>query len=279
MLVGFTWFDQRPQNSKPSAPALNERPVIGFMKKPIAGSSISAPSPLSVAIAWGGAAAFAASLGYFLYAYLVRFGAPPAPPTGRVRAVATPVVVNVALFTAFAFHHSLFARTPWKDRVGRVISPVLERSLYTWVASALFAGVCWWWVPIPGGLYNVDGYWRWLGWTVQAAGVLLTFLAARALDVLDLAGVRPIIDARTTHVPLSTSGVFAIVRHPLYFGWALLVFGAPQMNATRALFTVVSTAYLALAIPWEERALVRTFGEEYETYRRKTRWRMLPGVY
>jgi protein-S-isoprenylcysteine O-methyltransferase Ste14 len=41
----------------------------------------------------------------------------------------------------------------------------------------------------------------------------------------------------------------------------------------------VSTAYLALAIPWEERALVRTFGSEYEAYRRKTRWRMLPGVY
>jgi len=244
------------------------------MKTPAAGSAISAPSPVSVSIAWAGAVAFAASLGYFLYAYLVRFGA-PAPPTGLLR----PVVTNVALFTAFAVHHSLFARTSWKDRVGRLISPLLERSVYTWVASVLFAGVCWWWAPVPGELYRIDGGWRWVGWTVQGAGIVLTFFASRALGVLDLAGVRPIVDARTTHVPLSTSGVFATVRHPLYFGWTLLVFGDPHMNATRALFAVVSTGYLALAIPWEERALVRIFGEEYEAYRKKTRWRMVPGVY
>ena len=278
MPAGLTRFDQVRQNSKPSPSAISERLISGSMKTPVAGSRISAPSPLSVAIAWGGAAAFAASLGVFLYAYLVRFGA-PASRTGPVRALAAPVLINVALFTAFAFHHSLFARTPWKDRVGRVVSPLLERSLYTWVASGLFAGVCWWWMPVPGELYRIDGGWRWLGWTVQAAGILLTFVAARALDVLDLAGVRPIVDARTTHVPLSTSGVFAAVRHPLYFGWTLFVFGAPHMNATRALFAVVSTAYLALAIPWEERALVRTFGEAYEAYRRKTRWKMWPGVY
>jgi methanethiol S-methyltransferase len=234
----------------------------------------SAPSRVSVATAWGGAAAFAASLLYFLYAYLVRFGI-AGPPTGLVR----PVVINIALFTAFAVHHSLFARTPVKEWVRRAVSPVLERSLYTWVASALFAAVCWGWMLVPGELYRIDGYWRDLGWTVQAAGVVFIFLGSRALDVLDLAGVRPILDARTTHVPLSTSGVFAIVRHPLYFGWTLLTFGVPHMTATRALFAVVSTAYLALAIPWEERALVRLFGEEYKTYQRTTRWRMWPGVY
>lgn len=248
------------------------------MKNSLAGSRISGPSSLSAAIGWGGAVAFAASLGFFLYAYLVRFGA-AAPRTGPAHTVVTPVLIDVALFTVFAFHHSLFARTAWKDRVGRLVSPLLERSLYTWVASVLFAAVCWWWRPVPGELYRIDGDGRWLGWAVQAAGIALTFFASRALDVLDLAGVRPIVDARTRHVPLSTSGVFATVRHPLYFGWTLFVFGAPHMSATRALFAVVSTAYLALAIPWEERALVRTFGEEYEAYRRKTRWRMLPGVY
>jgi methanethiol S-methyltransferase len=257
---------------------MRERAVSGVMKKPIAGSTISAPSRLAFGVAWGGAGAFAVSLGFFLYAYLVRFGA-DTPWTGSVGAVVAPAVLDIGLFTAFAFHHSLFARDAWKDRVGRVVPPLLERSLYTWVASVLFAGVCWWWMPVPGELYRMDRDWRWLGWTVQAAGVLLAFFASRALDVLDLAGVRPLLAARTTHVPLSTSGVFSIVRHPLYFGWTLFVFGAPLMNATRAVFAVASTAYLALAIPWEERALVRAFGEEYEAYRRKKRWRMFPGVY
>ncbi|MEO8521288.1 MAG: isoprenylcysteine carboxylmethyltransferase family protein, partial [Acidobacteriota bacterium] len=72
---------------------------------------------------------------------------------------------------------------------------------------------------------------------------------------------------------------FAIVRHPLYFGWALLVCGAPDMTATRAVFAAVSTAYVAVAIPWEERGLAEAFGDAYARYRRRVRWRMLPFVY
>jgi len=69
------------------------------------------------------------------------------------------------------------------------------------------------------------------------------------------------------------------VRHPLYFGWALLVFGAPHMTADRFTFAIVSTFYLALAIPFEERDLDDTFGSEYARYREHVRWRMLPGLY
>jgi protein-S-isoprenylcysteine O-methyltransferase Ste14 len=204
----------------------------------------------------------------------VRFGADSAG-TGRWRAV----LVDTALFTAFALHHSLFARPSVKAWVGRIASPVLERSLYTWIASLMFIVVCWQWIPVPGRVYRIDGAWRSVGWMVQAAGLALTVLGSRALDVLDLAGVRPVLMVRSAHVPLTTSGVFAVVRHPLYLGWVLFTFGAPDMTATRALFAAISTAYLALAIPWEERALVRTFGAEYEAYRRNTRWRMLPGIY
>jgi protein-S-isoprenylcysteine O-methyltransferase Ste14 len=58
-----------------------------------------------------------------------------------------------------------------------------------------------------------------------------------------------------------------------------MVWGSPDMTATRATFAAVSTAYLALAIPWEERSLVRLFGRQYEAYRLKVRWRMFPGLY
>jgi protein-S-isoprenylcysteine O-methyltransferase Ste14 len=73
--------------------------------------------------------------------------------------------------------------------------------------------------------------------------------------------------------------VFAVVRHPLSFGWALLVCAAPDMTATRAVFALVSSLYVALAIPWEERGLIGAFGEEYARYRRTVKWRMIPFVY
>jgi protein-S-isoprenylcysteine O-methyltransferase Ste14 len=248
--------------------------IIDSIRKERGDTRNSAPSWPVVALAWGGACTFAISLGYFLYAYLVRFSADSAG-AGLWR----PLLVNTALFTAFALHHSLFARAPVKAWVGRIASPLVERSFYTWVASLLFIVVCWQWLPLPGRVYRIEGPWRAIGWFAQTAGLMLTFLGSRALDVLDLAGVRSVLTARSTHVPLTTSGVFALVRHPLYLGWVLFTFGAPDMTATRALFAAISTAYLAVAIPWEERALVRTFGAEYEAYRRNTRWRLLPGIY
>lgn len=244
-----------------------------------AGNAVDPGSFLLLSIvAWTGGLVFVISLAYFLYSYLFRFGAavPDAPRLPRV-------AVDALLFSLFALHHSLFARTPFKARVRRTIPPALERSLYTWIASLLFIGVCWWWRPVPGVLYRLPDPWRWFAWAAQGSGAFLTVAGARALDVLDLAGVRDVLRARTgappVHVPLSTSGVFGIVRHPLYFGWALLVCCAPDMTATRAVFAIVSSAYVAIAITWEERGLVDTFGADYARYRRRVKWRMIPFLY
>ena len=51
------------------------------------------------------------------------------------------------------------------------------------------------------------------------------------------------------------------------------------MTATRAVFAAISCAYVAVAIAWEETGLVEIFGRDYEEYRRRVRWRMLPFVY
>jgi protein-S-isoprenylcysteine O-methyltransferase Ste14 len=249
---------------------MEERPAVESVAE---APKYTASAP-AIAFAWSGAALFVASLTFFLYAYFVRFGA-PAPPGSWV----PPAAIDVMLFSVFAVHHSLLARTRLKAPVRRIVGPSLERSMYTWIASGLFLLVCWSWQPVPGVLYELEQPWRSLAYGVQAAAVLLVALSSRALDVFDLAGIRPLMRARPEHVPLTTSGAYGIVRHPLYFGWALLVFGAPDMTATRAVFAAVSTAYCALAIPWEERGLVEVFGKGYDAYRKKVRWRMLPGLY
>jgi protein-S-isoprenylcysteine O-methyltransferase Ste14 len=230
------------------------------------------------AIAWGGALTFVLSLAFFMYSYLARFGVMREPGP-----VAPSALIDVVLFSVFALHHSLFARTSLKSRVRLVVSPPLERSFYTWISSLLFIAVCGWWQPIPGVLYRLPTLWWWIGIAVQAAGIALIALSSRAIDVLDLAGVRAVLRFRSgesdVHAPLETHGVYSVVRHPLYFGWTLFVCGAPLMTATRALLAVVSCAYLALAVPWEERSLIATFGPAYEHYRARVRWRMLPGIY
>jgi protein-S-isoprenylcysteine O-methyltransferase Ste14 len=231
---------------------------------------------LALAAAAGGAALFAVALGVFLYAYTVRFGTAAG---GGLRAVAA----DLALFTGFALHHSVFARAPVKGLVARVVPPELERSLYTWGASALFLVVTLSWQPVDGVAWRLPGVWRMAGFAAQVAGVVLTMQGSARLDALELAGVRQVLQARRDDPPrppvLETTGPYALVRHPVYFAWALFVFGAPDMTATRLAFALISTAYLAAAIPLEERSLTRTFGPEYARYQRKVRWRMLPGLY
>lgn len=235
-------------------------------------------STAALVFAWCGAALFALSLLFFLYCYFVRFGRPV--PDGRV---AGPLSFDVALFTVFASHHSILARSGAKGRVRQRVGDALERSVYTWTASALFLLVCAFWQPIPGELYRLTGVAAWAAYAVQLSAIVLTMQASAQLDALDLAGVRQVLRSRKpvphAHVPLETHGLYGFVRHPLYFAWVLLVFATPHMTGTRLAFAVISTAYLALAVPIEERSLVETFGPEYNAYRTRVRWRMVPGIY
>jgi protein-S-isoprenylcysteine O-methyltransferase Ste14 len=224
--------------------------------------------------AWFSAAAFAASLLYFLYSYLFRFAA-----VASSSDPALSLLVNLFLFTSFAAHHTVFARTGVKRLVIRVVPPPLERAVYTLIASVLFVIVIYAWRPLPGTAWILHGVWKWPGYMSQAAGIVLTIVAARTLDVWELAGVRQVSGKKDAPVALQTHGLYGFVRHPLYFAWVLLVFGAPGMTMTRLGFAVISTAYLAIAIPFEERSLIETFGADYASYQTQVRWRMLPGIY
>lgn len=226
---------------------------------------------LKLAFAWLATAAFGLSLAYFLYAYLFLFDGTSGSRYG--------LAVNVVLFTLFALHHSVFARTGIKAGLRARLPARLERAVYTLVASILFAAVCWLWRPLEGTAWTLPWGWRWVGYSVQLAGIVLTLIGARALDIRELSGVRQVVPEKAHALALKTNGLYGFVRHPLYFAWVLLVFGAPQMTMTRLSFAVVSTLYLAIAIPFEERSLVETFGPDYASYREKVRWRMMPGIY
>ena len=224
-----------------------------------------------------GAALFMVSLIMGARAYVQRFDevAPAASSPWP------PVVIDIALFSAFALHHSLLARTRLKTWMHARVGQDAARALYVILASVLFLSCTWWWRPVPGTWYALTGPWWWLGVSVQAAGLVVTLLAARALGLKELMGLDPPrhSSGRDDEPALETRGLYRVVRHPIYFGWVLLVAGAPLMTSTRLLFAVVSVAYLALAVPFEERSLIEQFGSGYRTYRRQVRWRIVPGIY
>ena len=233
---------------------------------------------LVVTVAAVGALLFVISLLYGAWAYLWPFGieARPTSASANRRAIA----IDVLLFTAFAAHHSVFARLRLRDWVRRLTSSRLERSLYVWVASLLFLGLIASWQPVAGRLWATEGAVAIVLAIVQCAGLIVTLRAAAALDVFSLAGLRQALGDRPANpTVLMDSGLYRVVRHPVYFGWCLMVWATPTMTGTRFVFATVSTLYLVAAIPFEERSLRREFGEAYDRYARRVRWRMLWGLY
>jgi len=258
------------------------------------------------AAALAGAGLFVASLLYFAWFYLVLLGQPAAVAPDRVPGA---LIVNTALFSAFALHHSVFARTGAKALVKRLLPPQLERAAYVWVASLLLIAVCLLWQPLPGIAWQAPGIVGWALHAVQLAGVVITLQSASRIDIWELAGVRPfdsavsptprplrlgsgepprseqagdswsVSTAPSASSPLEVGGPYRWLRHPIYFGWILMVFGAPTMTSGRLLFASISTLYLIVAIPFEERGLQVEFGQAYRDYQRRVRWRLVPGVW
>jgi methanethiol S-methyltransferase len=225
------------------------------------------------ACAWLGGAVFVAALAY--YAWFFHTLGTPGPEGAQVGAATAG---NIALFTLFAAHHSMMARSGAKAWITRALPPALERSAYVWVASALFIAVCALWQRVPGQVYMLSPPAAWLGWAVQGLGVVFTVAGGRVLDALDLAGIRQTLTPHASS-PIRVVWPFTLVRHPIYLGWALIVFGTPVMTRDRLLWAVVSTFYLVIAIPWEERSLSAAAGPAYSAYQKQVRWRLVPGVY
>ena len=221
---------------------------------------------------WIGAVVFLLSLLSFAYVYMVRL-AIPAPDNGHI---GRDAVFNVTLFTIFALHHSIMARTGAKAWISRLAPPALERSIYVWIASVLFLAVCWLWRPLPGIIWQTQGAALAL-YVAQLVGAILTITAARIVGIWELAGVKQ--PDHTQAIEFKASGPFAIVRHPIYLAWVLMVFATPVMTTSRLVFAMISTLYLIAAIPFEERSLVEAHGEKYLAYQRQMKWRLIPYVW
>jgi methanethiol S-methyltransferase len=260
------------------------------------------------AIAWTGAALFAGSLTYFLFTYIVTFGEITSGSLSP-RALAA----DALLFGGFALHHSVFARERVRTWVARAFSPGLERSVYVWVASLMLIAVCAWWQPVPGAAWAVKGAARWILPLGQLLGVWLSVRSAAIIDVWDLSGVRQALTSNSQRLTPNSQrptpnaqrptgsidtgrsgtnwelrvgswefkqeGPYGWIRHPIYLGWFLMVFPVATMTMTRLVFAVVSSAYILIAIPFEERSLRRAAGSAYEAYMKDVPWKLVPGVY
>ncbi|HTU32192.1 MAG TPA: isoprenylcysteine carboxylmethyltransferase family protein [Candidatus Acidoferrum sp.] len=182
------------------------------------------------------------------------------------------VLIDAGLLAAFALQHSVMARQGFKRVWTRVIPKPVERSTYVLFASLVLLAAVEFWQPLPGTAWHVQSQSAvillnalfWFGWLLILA---CTFL----IDHFDLFGLKQV--WRYWHgVPsepptFKTPGPYRFVRHPLYLGFLIAFWSAPVMTSGHLFFAVMCTGYIVVAIQFEERDLVRFYGEQYRIYR------------
>ena len=87
-----------------------------------------------------------------------------------------------------------------------------------------------------------------------------------------------VIPALRSKGKLVTTGIYGVVRHPLYMSNGLLAIGmAVLLRSTYAM--LFSVGYFLLFLPlihFEEKDLLRKYGDEYREYVKKVPWRIIP---
>jgi len=150
-----------------------------------------------------------------------------------------------------------------------------ERSTYVLVSSLALVALYLFWQPIGGVVWSVpDGLARSSVIGLYLIGWLLLLYTTFLIDHFDLFGLKQVsrrLFNKNYRAPVfRTPSLYKVVRHPLYIGWLTIFWAAPTMTVAHLIFALGTTAYILIAIRWEERDLVSAFGNVYVDYRART---------
>jgi methanethiol S-methyltransferase len=211
----------------------------------------------------------------FLYAigFLGNVVVPKSLDSGVADPWFTALTIDLALLSLFALQHSLMARPGFKRLLTRVIPEAVERSTYVLASSLALLLLFWQWRPLGGIVWEVrHEVGRALLYGGFAFGWTLVLVTTFVINHFDLFGLRQTWRAfrgqPQAALRFVTPILYRIVRHPLYVGWLFAFWSTPTMTLTHLLFAAVTTAYILVAIQFEERDLMRAH-PEYAEYRRQ----------
>jgi protein-S-isoprenylcysteine O-methyltransferase Ste14 len=222
-----------------------------------------------------GLVAYLMFLATFLYAiaFVGGFAVPRRLDGPLQTSLPAAIAIDCLLLTIFAVQHSVMARRWFKERWTQIVPWAIERSTYVLCASLALLLLFWQWRPIGIQIWSIEHAGaRMALWTLFAVGWGTVLVVTFLINHFDLFGLRqvwlPLVGKPYTRITFRTPMPYRFVRHPLYFGFLLAFWMTPTMTLAHLVFAVATTAYIVLAIQFEERDLVREHGAAYESYRR-----------
>jgi protein-S-isoprenylcysteine O-methyltransferase Ste14 len=191
---------------------------------------------------------------------------------GPEAAPLTAALIDIALIALFGLQHSVMARPSFKARWTKIVPPPAERSVYVLAASIALMILFFGWRPIGTIVWNVTNpllsslLWTlfWIGWST----VLVSTFLINHFELFGLQQAWFNMRGRQAEAPkFRQPMLYKWVRHPLYLGFFLAFWSAPEMTAGHLLLAVGVSIYMLIAIRYEERDLTDMFGDDYRRYR------------
>lgn len=189
---------------------------------------------------------------------------------------------------AFGFVHSILAskeaKQAFQERFGERAYHGLYRLIYNILAGVTLLPAAVLMMVVPSRVvWMVESPISIVFLALQLVGVIGLLVSIAQIDGGQFLGISQAIayfrgdTLPLPKEPLSVGGVYALVRHPLYFFSLLVLWFVPTMSEGYLGLCIGATLYFVIGSWYEERRLLAYFGDEYRAYQQKVAW-MIPFV-
>ena len=174
--------------------------------------------------------------------------------------------------------HSFLASHLAKDLFRLKIGSMdFYRLAYNVFAGISFLPILYLMTILPDQLvYEVPSPWNLVMFGGQLLSAILLTVAFLQTDSLSFVGLRQLFEEEKSGA-LVTRGLYRVVRHPLYTFSLLFIWLTSSVSQNSLTVYIGATLYILIGVYFEERKLLREFGEAYASYRKSTPM-LIPGL-